>query len=276
METKVCNNCNIEFPATIDNFYKYKRGKYGVRAICIKCHKDQNKQYREENKEFIAEINKLYRQENKEKMSEYHKQYREKNKKIIAEYSKVRNKRYRQENNEKLREYDKRRRQENKEYFKNHYENKKAHYKLYRERTKEHKQQYDKEYYAKNKHKYLIYKQKRRSLKKQLPSTLTAMQWSKIKSHFNHQCAYCGMKEEDHTEIYDELLHQEHFIALSKGGEYTHNNIITACRGCNSNKLDKNFFKWYPQQEFYNKKREQNILEYLNYKGENTQQLSIF
>lgn len=101
---------------------------------------------------------------------------------------------------------------------------------------------------------------------KKLPHTLTAEQWQKILGDFNEECAYCGNKEE---------IQQEHFIALNKGGEYTHNNIIPACRICNSSKQDADFFEWYPKQEFYSQQRESKILEYLNYTNTGTQQLAL-
>ena len=82
------------------------------------------------------------------------------------------------------------------------------------------------------------------------------------------------MNEEEHQALYGQVLHQEHFIPLSKGGEYTHNNIIPACKSCNSSKQDTDFFEWYPTYEEYNEEREQFILEYLGY-IEDTQQLTL-
>jgi len=114
-----------------------------------------------------------------------------------------------------------------------------------------------------------------RARKKCLPATLTLEDWETIKESFNYKCAYCGLSEEEHLDKYNTLLHQEHFIPLSKGGEYTHNNIIPSCKGCNCSKNDKDFFEWYPRQEFYNKEREKKILKYLNYKDKNNQQSSI-
>ena len=74
------------------------------------------------------------------------------------------------------------------------------------------------------------------------------------------------MTEEEHLKQFGEQLHQEHFIPLSKGGGYTHNNIIPACRSCNSSKWNNNFFDWYPKQEFYSEEKENFILNFiLNY-----------
>jgi 5-methylcytosine-specific restriction endonuclease McrA len=108
---------------------------------------------------------------------------------------------------------------------------------------------------------------KRRDLTKKIEVSLTTEQWNRCNKYFNNICAYCGKKEP---------LEQEHFVALSKGGEFTRNNIIPACKSCNSSKQAEDFFKWYPQQEFYSKAREQKILKYLNYDAKTrTQQLSL-
>lgn len=95
---------------------------------------------------------------------------------------------------------------------------------------------------------------------------LTTEQWVNCKKEFNNNCAYCGKKRK---------LTQDHFIPLSKNGEYSINNIIPVCSSCNSSKLDNNFFEWYPKQPFYSKSREKRILNYLNYNENLNQQLSI-
>jgi 5-methylcytosine-specific restriction endonuclease McrA len=112
----------------------------------------------------------------------------------------------------------------------------------------------------KNKDKYRekirYYSQKREALKRRLLADFNAEEWELCKKVFNNKCCYCNKKAE---------LTQDHFIPLSKGGEYTKSNIVPACASCNSSKNKKDFFEWYPQQEFYDKKREQKILNYLNY-----------
>ena len=113
---------------------------------------------------------------------------------------------------------------------------------------------------------FVFYAQKRRAMKELLPSTLNEQQWELIKQQFDNKCAYCGKGLP---------LAQDHFLALSKGGEYTINNIIPSCQSCNSSKRDKDFFMWYPKHKSYSKKREDFILKYLNYNKQNIQQLSI-
>lgn len=56
---------------------------------------------------------------------------------------------------------------------------------------------------------------------------LTAEQWEFIKRWYDHRCAYCYQKKS---------LTQDHFIPISKGGSHTADNIVPACRSCNSRK----------------------------------------
>lgn len=236
-KTKICSKCGREMPATNEYFSKDKKGKYGLRADCKKCYSIYRKKHYDKNKKQI-----------REKQNEYLKIYHLKNKEKISEYKKG----YYKENKERILDYNKQ----------------------YREENKEHIKKYKRKYKTNNREMFNKYKQKRRAIKKGLLSTLTTEQWEEIKKDFNNQCAYCGMTEEEHIKEWKEQLHQEHFIPLTSGGEYTHNNIIPACKSCNGSKGNKDFFDWYIEFEHYNKTREKNILEYLGYIGD-TQQLSI-
>ena len=180
-------------------------------------------------------------------------------------YRKEYNKKYREQNKEKIKEYEEKR-NDRKEERKEYNERTKEQRKEYKEKNKEKIKKQRKEYSKKNRDAINIDKQKRRTLKRELPATLTKEQWKNIKNDFNNSCAYCGEKKK---------LAQEHFIALSKKGEYTHNNIIPACMICNSSKCNNSFFEWYPKYKYYSKKREKFILKYLNYKKD-VQQLSLF
>ena len=61
-------------------------------------------------------------------------------------------------------------------------------------------------------------------------ATLTGEEWTAIKKQFKNRCVYCG-------EI--KPLTMDHIIPLSKGGTHTKNNIVPACRPCNSAKRDR-------------------------------------
>jgi len=154
---------------------------------------------------------------------------------------------------------------ERKKYYENNAEALSEKKKIYNEKNKKHNSERSKEYSKTNHENAIFCKQRRRAKERELIRTLTISQWRSIKIHFNNKCAYCGQEKP---------LAQEHFIALSKGGEYTNNNIIPSCKICNSSKGNREFGTWYIKQKFYSKIREKNILNFLGYEKGN-QQLKI-
>jgi hypothetical protein len=139
--------------------------------------------------------------------------------------------------------------------------------KKYREQNHERIDARHRAYFQSHKGQYKINQQRRRTLMKNAEASLTLSQWNIIKSEFNYCCAYCGSEEQ--------RLSQDHFVALTNGGEFTHNNIIPSCHSCNMSKGARDFFTWYPQQNFYNKFREKHILNFLHYGKTREQQLAI-
>jgi len=63
---------------------------------------------------------------------------------------------------------------------------------------------------------------------------LTLEQWESIKKSFGYRCAYCQV---EFTQ--DNPATQDHIIPLSRGGHHTADNIVPACRSCNSKKKAK-------------------------------------
>lgn len=68
---------------------------------------------------------------------------------------------------------------------------------------------------------------KRRAQLARVEFTLTVDEWEEIKKRYNCCCAYCGKKKK---------LEMDHVIPISKGGPTTKENIVPACRNCNSSK----------------------------------------
>lgn len=101
-----------------------------------------------------------------------------------------------------------------------------------------------------------ITEQRRRKMTKLVISDFNNSEWKLCKNYFNNQCAYCG-------KILKSLT-QDHLIPLSKGGNYTKNNIIPVCRSCNCRKHNKEFSAWYEEQEFYSIERVTKIEKYLS------------
>lgn len=231
-------------PATEEFFYKSKLGKYGLRSDCKKCNTSYSKQY-----------GKQHYQENKEKIKQYQRKNEEKIKSQRQSISRKKYEKYWYQKNKDRR----------KVLYKNNAEKISQKRLQYRKENSETIKQRNKQYWHNNLEKARVHRQKRESLKKGLLASYTTQQWDRCKKSFNNKCAYCGKEE---------LLQQDHFIPLSKDGEYTVNNIIPACKSCNTSKGNKDFFEWYPKQLFYSKQRRTKILKYLNY-SDQIQQLSI-
>lgn len=108
---------------------------------------------------------------------------------------------------------------------------------------------------------------RRLARKKKLPYNYSNKDWEETVEYFGNKCAYCGCSSEK--------LEREHFVPLSKGGEYTKDNIIPSCMSCNRSKSDKNFFEWYKEHEHYSETRKNKILRFLEYSKNRTQQLKL-
>lgn len=250
-KTKICSECKVEKPMTKEYFYTRKISKDGFRNQCKTCVIERSNNYYEDNKEEVIERVAEYYKNNTEKVIDYNKRYYGENKERISKRDKL------------------------------YYENNRDYYQQYRDDNKEYKTQWKKE----NRNHLIKYRQlninksraawhKYIAKKRQLPNTLTNNEWDSIVEDFGGRCAYCGIEEDKAIKETGHKLHREHFIPLSKGGGYTHSNIIPSCRSCNSSKRDSDFSEWYLKHEHYSEERERFILEYLGYKN-NTQQLSI-
>jgi len=237
METKMCAKCKRELP--VESFSNQKLGKNGKRSRCKECIKEESITYRENNTEALKKYHNKYYLENKDSILEYGKQHYAENKATIA----IKGKLYREKRKEVISE-------RMKVY---HFKNKLHFAKLHHIYKQEHAEE------------CRISCQNREARKRKLSSNLTVEQWVNIKESFNNICAYCGKEL---------ILTQEHFIPLSKGGEYSANNIIPSCQSCNSSKNNKDFFTWYPKYKYFSKKRQTKILQFLNYKNE-IQQLTL-
>ena len=98
MKGKVCAKCG-EWK-TLEEYHKNKKTKDGRGTYCKECQKKYQKQWREKNPKYHnSEQQRQYRENNKERIKEYHKQYRKDN----TEYFKQ----YREDNKERTKEYSK-------------------------------------------------------------------------------------------------------------------------------------------------------------------------
>ena len=75
---------------------------------------------------------------------------------------------------------------------------------------------------------------RRKILMNQVECTLTTEQWQEILEIFGHRCAYCLRS--------DVPLTQDHIQPVSKFGPHTAENVVPACRSCNSAKGNRSIF----------------------------------
>ena len=65
---------------------------------------------------------------------------------------------------------------------------------------------------------------------------LSRSEWDAIKAAFSQRCAYCLRP--------DDRLTQDHMQPLSRGGMHSQENIVPACRSCNSRKNASTTLEW--------------------------------
>ncbi|APR02374.1 HNH endonuclease family protein (plasmid) [Clostridium botulinum] len=88
--------------------------------------------------------------------------------------------------------------------------------------------------------------------------TITSKEWNICKEYFNNSCAYCGMTEKEHREIFNQDLHKEH---VECEGANDLSNCVPACRSCNSSKNIFQLTEWYNKN---NPKFNQEKLDVIN------------
>lgn len=175
-----------------------------------------------------------YKQKNSEKIREMDKKYNQINRDKRIEYKRT--------NRDRLRECDKLYKKKNRE--------------LIREQERRYRKRHPEIVRLRNKIKLQRYKAK----VKRLPRDFTKDDWINCLEYFNNECAYCGVSGKN--------LEQDHFVPVNKGGGYTKDNIVPACKSCNGSKQDNDFEAWYSQQPFCDDFRKRKLLEYLNSRKE--------
>ena len=58
---------------------------------------------------------------------------------------------------------------------------------------------------------------------------------------WDHKCGYCG----------DAATSLDHIVPRFKSGSSNRNNLIPACRRCNTNKASSGMETWYQEQSFF-------------------------
>lgn len=253
-EVKRCTNCGKIFPRTSEYFYARTDSKYGFRNECKICTVDNRRKYVLENPELVAKNRRQYRFDNIEKFTEKDKRYREENHDAVV----VRKKRYSIAHKEVIAA-------KQRKYYLDNIELLSENRRIYYRNNKERLAMANKQWRADHPEEQRITNEKRRSRIKNLPHTFTTKQWKEAKAYFNNKCAFCGAEAP---------LAMEHLVPVKKYGEFTRDNIVCACKSCNSSKNTKEWKTWFRKQPTYTLAKEQKILDYLGYKN-GIQQLSL-
>ena len=214
---KPCSKCERVLPLL--EFCRDRQTSNGFASVCRECAA-------------------LYWQQNKTHLIEYHKRYRAEHKKERARHS-----------------YD---------YWREHKEDRQAYHRNYREinaariRQREEmkapqRRAHGRWYYKKNKERFAerrrawaqtpralaSHRQRqaaRRTAEHALASTYTLEEWQETLKWFKDRCAYCGLLSDN--------LEQDHVIPVSAGGAYVVENMVPACRRCNSSKSALTLEDW--------------------------------
>lgn len=155
-----------------------------------------------------------WKEKHKEQQSEYQKQYRRNHPKDV-EYQRKKNAESYQRNRAKVLQRSKDR----------YWANPEAKLSKAREWDKTHR---------KNKYQYHKRWFNRKRTNGNGPG-LTLLEWETILATYSHKCAYCGSTNR---------ITQDHVQPLSRGGTDSPDNVVPACKSCNSKKGDKTPVEW--------------------------------
>lgn len=87
-------------------------------------------------------------------------------------------------------------------------------------------------------------------------------EWQECKNYFDNSCAYCGISEEKHIQLFRQQLHKEH---VDHEGSNGLSNCIPSCRKCNSQKWKFTLEEWYNENnQDYSVTRLNKINQWLN------------
>ena len=216
-KTKPCSKCKEV--KLLSEYNKNSRSKDGLKAQCRLCCKAYNNQWSKDNKQRKAESTAKWYKENKERKRKY-----------TADWYK---------NNKE------RKSQTNKEWLEKNRERRKEVQKEYRRRNKERISEYNKKY-QQDKPEISREKTRRyRSRKREL--FVEDIKEKELIDRDGTLCSYCRKELEFGTKT---AVHVDHVIPLSLGGIHDPNNLVLACRSCNTSKRDENPKDWVRDRNY--------------------------
>ncbi len=188
-------------------YYENNREKHLRHSeLYRKEHPNYLQQYYKDNKDEISKKGEIYRSNVPEKIKIRNKLYYTKNKEKNIECVRL----WQKNNPENVRKYRKKYRENNPEYQKQYLQTEEGKASAQRGNIK------------------------RQAKEREIINTLTSQEWLDILEAYNYRCVYCDVEFE-----VENMLTKDHIIPLSKGGHNTKENVVPACRSCNSKKYNK-------------------------------------
>jgi 5-methylcytosine-specific restriction endonuclease McrA len=215
ISTKRCPSCPSDRgEQPISNFSKDRTTPIGYSYQCKTCAGQRRRQHFAETRAVQAERAKAWRQKHPERVKAKKKAEYIRNKARIQQRGKA----YRAKNKEKLK-------QSMQAWYQSHLDHVKAYRKINRARDRAQENAHHRA------HPELVAaKDAKRRMREQAAAMqrITRQQWDWLKAFYGQRCAYCGIKPK--------RLTMDHIIPLARGGTHTLENLIPACKSCNSRK----------------------------------------
>ena len=223
-EKKVCTGpCGRDLP--LDAFGKFKEGRYGRRSKCNECRAKEEKDRRVTHPatEKQKEASRLRTREWTEANPERAQANAKKTYQAHPERAKAAAKAWQKRNPERVKEI-------NRDWVSRNRAKTIAYARQWQADNRELYHDIQKRWRTENQ----TYWRVRDSALRKVTSNFTLSQWLEVLEEFGHRCAYCLCG--------DQKLTMDHVIPVAKGGEHVRENIVPACKSCNSRKKDRSIF----------------------------------
>lgn len=231
--TKICTDCGLELPATIEFFYRKKKTGTELRSRCKVCTNKENAGWKEAHRTEWDDYHQQYEKrrwsENKEEESARYRDWRLSN----LDYARKRVRDYYYANKDKERIRHRRWASQSmarKAYMRDYL-------KIYRKERKDYLRELHRRWSVMNPESIKANHQRRRARLRNANGSFTAADIQLMYKQQKAKCWYCQKSIEDG-------YHIEHRVPLSRGGSNNPSNIVLACPSCNLSKHDKLPHEW--------------------------------
>ena len=222
VHSKLCRSCGEVKPLT--EFYVVHKGSEKRMTKCKAC----NTQYAKENKTRANELQRLRYEADPARSAAHHRKYRLTHRESLAAYVVENRERSNELQNQRYQQDPEKKKAHIKVYRRNHPEKAAETARLSHQAHKEARYRTMGRWHKAHPEYQQQLSQRRRALKRQVLVDLTAAQWDAIKKKYDYKCAYWHLPFE--------ALTMDHVVPLSKLGNHTAENIVPACKPCNSRK----------------------------------------